>query len=179
MKIIIGLGNPGQEYEKTRHNVGFLMLNYLQKNLNFSAFQLEKKFKAEISENQIKSEKVILAKPQTFMNNSGQTAQALINFYKIEVENLIVIHDELDVAFGEFKISTEKNSAGHNGVQDIINHLSSKSFTRIRIGIENRNEIERKNIIGSDYVLGRWQKDELITLEKIFQEILIKIEKKI
>lgn len=188
MQLIIGLGNPGEKYQDTRHNAGFLMLDYLKENLNFSNFKFDKKFNAEITENGnhenfsllnlIKStnttanqNKIILAKPQTFMNNSGQTTQALINFYKITPEEIVVIHDELDLSLGKFKISKGKNAAGHNGILSIINHLGTKDFTRIRIGVDNRNEAERKNISGSNYVLGRFQNKELEILKDVFQKI--------
>ncbi|MCK4635888.1 MAG: aminoacyl-tRNA hydrolase [Candidatus Moranbacteria bacterium] len=170
MKLIIALGNPGKEYRHTRHNTGFLMINYLQEILNFTDFKFDKKFNAEISENKIGDEKIILAKPQTFMNNSGQSVQALINFYKIPVEEIIVIHDELDLKLGDFKISRNKNASGHNGVLSIFNHLNTKDFTRIRVGVDNRNENERKNISGSDYVLGRFSKEELEILNDIFEK---------
>lgn len=175
IKIIIALGNIGKEYEKTRHNAGFLMIDFLQESLNFPDFKLEKKFKAEISERQIGDQKVILAKPQTFMNNSGQSVQALTNFYKIPTEEIIVIHDELDLKLSSFKISQNKNASGHNGILSIFNHLGTKNFTRIRIGIDNRTENQRKNISGSDYVLGKFKENELEILEKVFAEILEKL----
>lgn len=174
-KLIIGLGNPGKEYQKTRHNAGFLMLDFFAENLNFSDFKFEKKFNAEITEKQISGQKIILVKPQTFMNNSGQSVQALINFYKIPAEKIIVVHDELDLKLGDFKISQNKNASGHNGVLSIFNHLGTKKFQRIRIGIDDRNEQQRKNMSGSDYVLGRFSKNELEILNQTFQEILEKL----
>lgn len=171
MKLIIALGNPGKKYIETRHNAGFLMIDYLQKTLNFPDFKFEKKFNAEISENKVGNEKIILSKPQTFMNNSGQSVQTLINFYKVPVEEIIVIHDELDLKLGDFKISQNKNASGHNGVLSIFNHLGTKDFERIRIGVDNRTEDQRKNISGSDYVLGRFTKEELNILNDVFENI--------
>lgn len=171
MKLLIALGNPGKKYIETRHNVGFLMIDYLREKLNFENFKFEKKFNAEISENKIGSEKIILAKPQTFMNKSGQSVQALINFYKVPAEEIIVIHDELDLKLETFKISRNKNASGHNGVLSIFNHLQTKDFTRIRIGVDNRTEEQRKNISGSDYVLGRFTKEELEVLTDVFERV--------
>ncbi len=172
MKLIIALGNPGKKYHETRHNVGFLMIDNLKEKLNFPDFKFDKKFNAEISENKVGSEKIILAKPQTFMNNSGQSVQALINFYKIPTEEIIVIHDELDLKLEDFKISRNKNASGHNGILSIFNHLNTKDFQRIRIGIDNRTEEERKNIKGSDYVLGRFTKEEMKILEDVFEKVV-------
>lgn len=172
MKLIIALGNPGKKYIETRHNVGFLMIDYLQEKLNLEDFKFEKKFNAEISENKVGSQKIILVKPQTFMNNSGQSVQALINFYKIPAEEIIVIHDELDLKLEAFKISRNKNASGHNGVLNIFDHLQTKDFTRIRIGVDNRTEEQRKNIKGSDYVLSRFAKEELGALNDVFDKIL-------
>lgn len=175
IKLIIALGNPGKEYQKTRHNAGFLMSDFLQENLNFSNFKFEKKFNAEISEKTINHQKIIIAKPQTFMNNSGQSVQSLVNFYKIPAEKIIVIHDELDLKLSDYKISQNKNASGHNGILSIFNHLGTKDFKRIRIGINNRTEQERKNISGSDYVLGKFKENELEILENVFTEVLEEI----
>lgn len=114
MKIIVGLGNPGKKFEKTRHNVGFRAIDELAKQ---------------------KTRNFIIAKPQTFMNNSGQAVKSLINFYKAKPENLWIIHDDLDLPIGEIKIAKNRGSAGHKGVQSIIDHLKTKDFNRIRIGI--------------------------------------------
>jgi len=135
MKLIIGLGNPGKEYEKTRHNAGFILLNEIQKDFNFSEFKMEKKFDAEISEGNVAGEKIILCKPQTFMNLSGKTVRAILDFYKLSADDTIVIHDDLDIKLGTFKIATDSSSAGHNGVQNIIDVLGTQKFKRIRVGI--------------------------------------------
>ncbi|EKD46637.1 MAG: hypothetical protein ACD_67C00134G0001, partial [uncultured bacterium] len=119
MKLIIGLGNPGKQYENTRHNAGFILLDEIQKVLAFPEFKLDKKFNAEISEKNINGEKTILAKPQTFMNLSGQSVQAIMNFYKLSPADITVAHDDLDIKIGEWKISEDSRAAGHNGVQSI------------------------------------------------------------
>lgn len=128
MKLIIGLGNPGQEYKNNRHNIGFQVLDQLDNN-----FKLEKKFKAEI----FKKNNSIFAKPQTFMNNSGQAVKLLKTFYKIKPENIIVIHDDIDLPIGKIRISQGSSSGGNKGVESIIREIKSKNFIRLRIGIAN------------------------------------------
>lgn len=136
MKLVIGLGNPGPQYFNTRHNFGFLALNYLQDSLpGFSAWQANDKFKALISEGQIGEEKVLLAKPQTFMNNSGQAAKILTDFYKLDPADILVLHDDLDLPLGEIRVSQNSGAAGHKGAQSIIEKLGTKNFTRLRLGI--------------------------------------------
>jgi len=114
MKIIVGLGNPGKKYQKTRHNIGFRVIDELTK---------------------IKTRNFIIAKPQSFMNNSGKAVKALVGFYKIKPENLWIVHDDIDLPLGEIRIAKSRGSAGHKGVQSIINELKTKDFNRIRIGI--------------------------------------------
>jgi len=136
MKLIIGLGNPGKQYEKTRHNVGWVVLDKLSRALTSALYSQNNKFKSEISEGEMNGKKIIFAKPQTFMNNSGEAIRTIIDFYKINPENdLIVIHDDKDIPLGEVKIQKNKSSAGHNGVQSIINYLKTQNFTRVRIGV--------------------------------------------
>jgi PTH1 family peptidyl-tRNA hydrolase len=135
MKIILGLGNPSEKYTKTRHNVGFAFVAFLQKEWGFSAFSVHKKFEAEISEGNLSGEKIILAKPTTFMNTSGIAARKILDFYHLTPEDLLVIQDELDLPFGTHKIALDSSSAGHNGIKSIIEHLGTQHFTRLRIGI--------------------------------------------
>ena len=145
MKIIIGLGNPGERYKNTRHNIGFMFLDALAEKYN-ATWKENKKFKAETCE----TPEGLLIKPQTFMNNSGQSAQIAMSYYnllpkKIGIlkkkdsdlsSTLTVVHDELDIEFGKYKTSVNSRPAGHNGVKSIINLLKTKNFTRIRIGIK-------------------------------------------
>ena len=123
MRLILGLGNPGKKYQNTRHNIGFAAIDFLfeewLKGEGFAAWHDDKKFQAEISEGNLNGEKIILAKPQTFMNNSGTGASALVNFYKVEPENIIVVHDDLDIAFGEVKVQTDRSSAGQSWHQSL------------------------------------------------------------
>ncbi len=143
MKLIIGLGNPGKTYEKTRHNVGFMVLDKLREDLqeyNIGNWELSKKFNAEICGCNIKGEKIILAKPMTFMNESGQSVQLIAHFYKINARDIVIVHDEKDLGLGDIRTQEGKSSAGHNGVQSIIDHVGTQKFTRVRIGVASENE---------------------------------------
>lgn len=175
MKVIVGLGNIGKEYERTRHNVGFMMLDKIVDAYDFSSFRLEEKFKAEISQGEICGEKAILVKPQTFMNASGRAVQKVLSFYKVDIENLIVIHDDLDIKLGTFRVAKSRNSAGHKGVQSIIDSLGSKDFKRLRVGIE----IEDRKIPTENYVLGNFTVVEIIAIKNIIDILPETIEKEL
>ena len=172
MKLIIGLGNPTKQYENTRHNAGFIVLDEIQKSLDFPTFKLNEKFKAEITENTIHGEKIILAKPQTFMNLSGQSVIAIASFYKIEIENIIVIHDDLDIELGMIKVSEDSKAAGHNGVQSIFDTLGTQKIKRIRIGIEGAEKKLERQMSGSDFVLQKFSIEELDAIKNITQEVI-------
>ncbi len=172
MKLIIGLGNPTKQYEDTRHNAGFIILDEIQKSLGFPEFKPNEKFKAEISENSIRGEKTILAKPQTFMNLSGQSAAAIANFYKIEIENITIIHDDLDIELGAIKISEDSQAAGHNGVQSIFDTLGTQKIKRIRIGIEGAAKKLERQMSGSDFVLQKFETEELEIVKNLAEEII-------
>lgn len=178
MKLIIGLGNPGKRYEKTRHNVGFLVLDLLHKKLSqnntFSDWSLSNKFNAEISGGTIKGEKIFLAKPMTFMNDSGITVQLIAKYYKVPVSEIIVVHDDKDIILGEVRLQENRGHAGHNGVKSIMELLKTKTFQRIRLGIGNE---KKQNKIGTtDFVLGKFgvfeKKDVNMALEKAVVHIL-------
>jgi|WetSurMetagenome_2_1015567.scaffolds.fasta_scaffold25572_5 peptidyl-tRNA hydrolase, PTH1 family len=197
MKLIIGLGNPGKEYEKTRHNIGFILLDRIKEAYKFPDFEFNKKFNACISISSVPllplgeggptyvgpdeggtkdNQKIILVKPQTLMNNSGQAVKAIMDFYKLPLENLIVIHDDIDIEIGKYKISNNSGSAGHNGIQDIINKLGTQNFKRIRIGVGNADL--RSKIDPTDFVLGKFSDEELKTLiDEVSGNILFEIEK--
>ncbi len=137
MKLIIGLGNPGDKYLKTRHNLGFMALDeYVKKHLDGSevSWELDNKFKSEILK---LSSDLWLVKPQTFMNNSGQAVQLLTSYYKIPSTDLIVIHDDLDLVLGKIKVRLGGAAGGHHGVESIINTLGTDQFNRLRLGIGN------------------------------------------
>lgn len=138
MKIIVGLGNPGEKYIGTRHNIGFETLDYLLKKyepLKESSWDNNKKTKSFIKKITVKKIPTLLAQPQTYMNNSGMAVKLLLEYFKVQPENLIVIHDELDLPLGKLQIRFGGGSAGHNGIESIINTLKTDKFLRIRMGI--------------------------------------------
>ncbi len=171
MKLIIGLGNPGEKYQKNRHNTGFIILDELKKNWNFSNFEFSKKFNADISEGIFEGDKIILAKPQTFMNNSGEAVQKIMSFYKLAPEDILVIHDDLDIDFGNYKISNDSGPAGHNGVQDIIDKIGTQNFKRIRVGIEGEEKRKTRIIPGDVFVLQDFSVEELEAVKNLAKEI--------
>jgi len=126
MKLIIGLGNPGEKYKKTRHNAGFMATDAIASNFQFSIFNFQTKFNSETAEKIISNEKIILAKPQTFMNESGKAVKATADYYKIPPENITVIHDDLDIPLGSYKLQFGKGPRLHNGVTSVENHLGTK-----------------------------------------------------
>lgn len=171
MYLIVGLGNPGRKYKKTRHNIGFRAIDEFQKENNFPKFKFLKKFQAEISEGILGGKKVILAKPQTYMNSSGTTVKSLLGFYKISPENLIVIHDELDLPIGEVKLSQNISSAGHNGIKSIIQEIGTQNFTRLRIGIKPKIVRVRDSDNSKEFVLERFSKSDEKLLAESFTRI--------
>ncbi len=178
MQLIFGLGNPGDKYKYTRHNAGFLFLNQFQKTKSFPVFEFNSKFNGDISLGKIANRKTMLVKPQTFMNLSGKTVQALLAFYKLSLNNIVVIHDDLDIPLGTYKTSTDSSSAGHHGVQNIIDLLGTQNFTRIRLGIgKPPKEKESCLISGKDYVLQKFSTSELTILKKTFPSILTNLKK--
>lgn len=144
MKLIIGLGNPGKKYQFTRHNIGYSVVEFLRDEWlqaeGFSKWSDNKKFQARISEGNLNGEKIILAKPLNFMNNSGEAVSALMNFYKVGPIDLIVIHDEIDLTLGNYKVQKDKSAAGHNGIKSIIEKIGSQNFTRVRVGVGKENK---------------------------------------
>lgn len=159
MKIIIGLGNPGEKYEKTRHNVGFSTVNSLQLTVDsFENWKLNKKFNADIANGKLGQEKVVLLKPLTFMNNSGQAVGAAASFYKIKPADILVIHDDIDLPLGKIRIKKDGASGGHRGVESIIAALGSKNFARLKIGVAP--ETRPKNFDAANFVLKKFGKAE-------------------
>ena len=133
MKIVAGLGNPGSEYEKTKHNVGFMFVDALAEKLGVTDWK--DKFDAKIGEARIGAEKVLLVKPQTYMNESGQAIGPLMNFYKLDAEDLIVVHDDMDIPAGTIRIRKKGSAGGHNGIKSVLAHVGDEHFARVRIGI--------------------------------------------
>lgn len=164
--LIVGLGNPGQEYEQTRHNIGFSVLdNFAAKN-DFPAWMAKKDIKCEIAIHKIGSVRVILCQPTTFMNASGEAVQALQHFYKIYNPQTLVVYDELAIPFGQIRSRIGGADAGHNGVKSLIQHVG-EDFGRLRIGVGN--EIAQK-ADAADFVLSKFNKDEQAKLPQILGE---------
>ena len=159
MYIIVGLGNPGAKYETTRHNMGFITIDYLSQEFNIPVNRLG--FKSLYGQGTINGEKVVLVKPQTFMNLSGQTVKEILDFYKVEKNNLIVIYDEISIPLGKIRIKPSGSAGGHNGMKNIIYLLQDDKFPRIRIGV---GMPENPHIDIADHVLGKLSKDEISIL---------------
>jgi PTH1 family peptidyl-tRNA hydrolase len=174
MMMIVGLGNPGRKYQNTRHNLGFLAVNEFAKKNNFPDFVFSKKFNTEITEGFLDGKKIILAKPQTFMNNSGKAVKSLLLFYKLELENLWIVHDDIDLPLGKIRLSKGRGSAGHKGVESIIKELGAKDFWRLRIGIQPK-EGKPKNV--EKFVLQRLTKEEEKTIKRVVKKTITAINK--
>lgn len=160
MYLIVGLGNPESDYSKTRHNMGFNVINKLSEKYEIEVDK--SKFKGLIGSGTIENEKVILLKPQTFMNLSGESIIEVINFYKIPLENLIVIYDDVDIEPGKIRIRKNGSAGSHNGMKSVVNNLHTEEFTRIRIGIGKPKE----NTDMISYVIGYVPEEELENLNK-------------
>lgn len=157
--IIAGLGNPGRKYENTRHNLGFITVDKIAEDNDISVKKI--KFKSLVGEGVIGSDKVILMKPQTFMNNSGEALREIVNFYKVPPENLIVIYDDFDIPIGSIRVRKFGSAGTHNGMRSVIRLLGFDNFPRIRIGIDSaiKNEL-------IDFVTGGFRKEEVPLLEE-------------
>jgi len=162
MYVIVGLGNPEKKYEQTRHNVGFLVLDAFQKEHGFSEFTLSRKHTSLISKGILNETKILLAKPQTFMNNSGRAVKSLA----ATKPDLILVHDDIDIPLGKIKISKNRGSAGHKGIDSIIQSLGTKNFTRIRIGIQ---PTRGKPTNVEKFVLQKFSKQEIQTVKKVIK----------
>ena len=158
MYMIVGLGNPGKKYDSTRHNIGFEVLDYMAR--EFSMPIVKPKFKALIAEGRIAGEKVILVKPQTFMNLSGESVMSIVKYYDAPLENLIVVYDDIDTELGKIRIRKKGSGGTHNGMRNIIALLAKDDFPRIRVGIGKPVNKELVN-----YVLERFAKDEIPSME--------------
>lgn len=160
MKLIVGLGNPGKEYEQTRHNMGFMIIDEFAKSHNVDI--AKNKLDGLYTEFLYKNEKIILLKPQKYINLSGEVIRKYIDFFKIPISDLLIISDDLDIPFGKVKIKYKGSSGGHNGLKNIELHLKTTEYKRIKIGIANNKDIDTK-----DYVLGKIKDKKL--LEEIIQ----------
>lgn len=163
--IIIGLGNPGDEYERTRHNTGFIVLDELANKLVIKFKELDA-FQAEVAEGRIGEHKVILAKPWTFMNASGRSAGTLANFYKVKPEQIIVVADDVSLPLGTLRVRTSGSAGGHNGLKSIIEHLKTDAFPRVKVGVDP----QPANVPLDAWVLSRFSKDELKLLSPVIKQ---------
>ena len=165
MKLVIGLGNVGKEYQNTRHNVGFMVLDSF-----VNDFTLEKKFQAYIKKDCIDGVDVLFVKPTTFMNLSGIAVRKLVDYYKISIEDILVIQDDMDLPFGKYRCKIDSSSGGHNGIKSIIDSLGTTHFARLKIGISH--DLKGDTV---QYVLGNFSKEEMAFLSQHFsfyQEII-------
>ncbi|MBD3330325.1 aminoacyl-tRNA hydrolase [Candidatus Peregrinibacteria bacterium] len=179
MKLIIGLGNIGKEYEKTRHNCGFMLINKLHKKFEDMHIPIEERkendFKAIIAQFKYNNETIITAKPTTLMNLSGESAYKLVKFYKIKENNLFIAYDDVDLPLGKIRVRQNGSAGTHNGMKSVIEKLGNASFNRIRIGIESRGDTAPKLQDLSSFVLSNFSKKELKTLNNSLEEAAEKI----
>lgn len=171
MWLIVGLGNPGGEYKLTRHNIGFMATDYLIQSLGNPP--VKNQFKAEIAQTKWNNHQIIICKPQTFMNLSGESVQPLMGFYKIPLDHLIVIHDDIDQAFEQMKIHKNRGHGGHNGIKSISGLLGSADYIRLKLGV---GRPLNPNIPVADYVLGKFTKEEFEKLPGFLNRSLDAVE---
>lgn len=166
VKMIVGLGNPGSKYNDTKHNIGFMAVDRIVKDLDVN-FTEDKNFKAEIGSDFINGEKIYFIKPTTFMNDSGIAVKALLTYYNISIKDMIIIYDDLDMEVGKIRFRQKGSAGGHNGIKSIIAHLGTQEFDRIKVGIGRPNG--RMTVI--NHVLGKFDKNDEImilnTLDKV------------
>lgn len=162
MKLVVGLGNPGRKYKDTRHNAGFMVIDRVADKYNIQLRKEERK--ALVAKERIKGEKVILAKPQTFMNKSGVSVQQLADYYNLDTADILIIYDDLDLDVGQLKIKPQGGHGGHNGIRSVINLLGSKNFARVRIGI---GRPEYRSV--KDYVLSKFSSEEEEEIDQVLR----------
>ena len=163
MKLIVGLGNIGQEYQNTRHNIGFMFLDFIANKNNFEI--TKKGFYSDEVKLTIKGEKIIIIKPQTYMNNSGSAVKEYMDYYKLEKEDILVIHDDIDMPLMRNKLVVNSSSGGHNGIKSIEQNIGTKDYMRLKLGINSSFNKDTKN-----FVLGKFTQEELNNIEEMFKE---------
>lgn len=171
MYLIIGLGNFGPKYEQTRHNAGFLCVDEFALRHGLT-FKTEPKFKSEVASGNIFGEKIVLAKPLTYMNLSGEAVIKIAQFYKIEPSNIFVIFDDISIPIGQLRFKAKGSDGGHNGIKSLSSHLSSNDFPRLKIGIGPQPDYMKSE----DYVLGKFTKQEIEILQRILPASVDAIE---
>lgn len=150
MRLVVGLGNPGRKYEDTKHNIGFMCLDYYAKE-NSLKFKMENKFRGET----LKEGNLVLLKPHTFMNLSGESIRLVMDYYNIDVDDVLIIYDDLALPLGKLRLREKGSPGGHNGIKSIVQHIGTQEFQRVRVGIDSNPLIDAK-----DYVLGKFAKEE-------------------
>ncbi len=165
MKLIVGLGNPGRKYSRHRHNLGFMIIDALAEDCDISIKR--SKFDAKMGGGDMVGEKVVLAKPNIYMNRSGYSVVSLVQFYNVNKEDLIIVHDDIDLKFCQFRFVQDSGAGGHNGVQSIIDELGYKDFCRLRVGVGRPHN---ENIEPADFVLQNFSEEE----ENVVQKTIIK-----
>jgi PTH1 family peptidyl-tRNA hydrolase len=171
MKLIVGLGNPGEKYEKNRHNAGFVVVSNLAAKLEMDKWEVDNKSNSLISKNS----NLVLAKPQTFMNDSGHAVSQLARFYKIKHEDVYIIYDDLDIALGEYKIQSDKGPKVHNGLTSVREQLGSNGFWHVRVGVENRTLRGNTGIPGVVYSLQNFGPEEKIIFDGVVSKIVAEL----
>jgi len=174
MKLIIGLGNPEKQYYNTRHNAGFLIIEKLITAYQSTQPKLDKKSNSLVSKGEIDKKRVVLAMPQTYMNNSGLAVRALLDFYKLTPTDLIIIHDDKDIPLGKTRVQTDRGPAGHNGIKSIIEHLGTQNFIRIRVGVAP--EKQESIIDTAHFVLSPFTPQEKKVLDEVGNHIIKEVE---
>ena len=165
MKLIVGLGNPGKEYENTRHNIGYIFIDEFAKELNVSVNK--KKFNGYYIKTKVMGEDLILLKPLSYMNLSGEVVKKFVDYFNIDIGDILIINDDLDLYLGNFKLKSSGSSGGHNGLKNIEKHLGTSNYKRLKIGISNNKDMDTR-----DYVLGNFSKVEKNILDELKDTVL-------
>jgi PTH1 family peptidyl-tRNA hydrolase len=171
MHLIVGLGNPGAEYAKTRHNAGFLVVERLAEQWK-SGWANERKFVSRIAKAERSGKKILLCEPQTFMNLSGEAVGALVKYYQLTVDKVLIVVDDADLPFGEIRLRPGGGSGGHHGLESVTQHLGSKEYARLRVGIGRKNEVREI----TNHVLGKFDATEQELLEKVLSRVASQLE---
>ncbi|MDA8440817.1 MAG: aminoacyl-tRNA hydrolase [Peptococcaceae bacterium] len=168
-KVVIGLGNPGREYALNRHNVGFLAIEHIATKFNVN---FRSKFQSQIGECEIASLKIMLVKPQTFMNLSGRAVREILDWYKLQPDDIVIIHDDMDLPFGKIRLRAQGSPGGHNGIKSIIHEISTANFSRIKIGVGRPPD----GWDAADYVLGNFPAAVLPELNSILETVVESVQ---
>ncbi len=172
MKILVGLGNPGKEYEWTRHNVGFLLVDYMSEKFDFGSWKMKKNLECEMIDGKINNERIVLIKPMTYMNNSGRAVRRVVDFFDIDNSDLYICHDDMDLDFENIQIKMGGGTAGHHGLESIIQHLGGAGdFLRLRVGIGKTGKKVLDSSKGGKYVVGKFTDEEIKKMPEILNRI--------